>query len=161
MCSTSVTSIYQAPLPACPTARVLDHLEAWSKHLKLSYQGIQGLSYNVPTFQPFSAAAPKYQILEPREGYIPVYIRYGDEPLSEINPALAAAFHEPVNRVSRAELAQVLQRDESPNNTSSNSTSISAHSALSASDEHRIALAVAAERARAAKAAAAEAANKV
>ncbi|KAL9707433.1 hypothetical protein quinque_010951 [Culex quinquefasciatus] len=70
-----------------------------------------------------SAAAPKYQILEPRDGYIPVYIRYGDEPLAGINPALAAAFHEPVNRVSRAELAQVLQRDESPNNTSSNSTS--------------------------------------
>lgn len=107
-----------------------------------------------------SAAAPKYQILEPREGYIPVYIRYGDEPLSEINPALAAAFHEPVNRVSRAELAQVLQRDESPNNTSSNSTSVSA---LSASDEHRIAQAVAAEKARAAAeaAAAASAANKV
>uniref|UniRef100_A0A1Q3FR12 Uncharacterized protein n=2 Tax=Culex tarsalis TaxID=7177 RepID=A0A1Q3FR12_CULTA len=107
-----------------------------------------------------SAAAPKYQILEPREGYIPVYIRYGDEPLSEINPALAAAFHEPVNRVSRAELAQVLQRDESPNNTSSNSTSVTA---LSASDEHRIALAVAAEKARAAAeaAAAASTANKV
>lgn len=109
-----------------------------------------------------SAAAPKYQILEPRDGYIPVYIRYGDEPLAGINPALAAAFHEPVNRVSRAELAQVLQRDESPNNTSSNSTSLSV-SALSASDEHRIALAVAAEKARAAAeaAAAASAANKV
>lgn len=110
-----------------------------------------------------SAAAPKYQILEPRKGYIPVYIRYGDEPLSEINPALAAAFHEPVSRVSRAELAQVLQRDESPNNTSSNSTSLSAASALSASDEHRIAMAVAAEKARAAAeaAAVASAANKV
>ncbi|XP_058826435.1 uncharacterized protein LOC131686209 [Topomyia yanbarensis] len=83
-----------------------------------------------------SVAAPRYQVLEHRDGYIPVYIRYGDEPLSDINPALAAAFHEPMKRVSRAELAQKLQADESPvNNTSSNSTSIS--TSISASDEIR------------------------
>lgn len=81
-----------------------------------------------------SAAAPKYQILEPREGYIPVYIRYGDEPLADINPALAAAFNEPVARISRAELAKQLQADESPNNTSSNSTSL-ASASHSKSDE--------------------------
>lgn len=83
-----------------------------------------------------SVAAPKYQILEPREGYVPVYIRYGDQPLSDINPALAAAFNEPVSRVSRAELAQQLQADDAINNTSSNSTSVS-HS-HSASDEVHI-----------------------
>lgn len=27
-------------------------------------------------------------------GYVPVYIRYGETPLDEINPNLAAAFHE-------------------------------------------------------------------
>lgn len=28
------------------------------------------------------------------QGYIPVYIRYGNQPLEEINPKLAEAFHE-------------------------------------------------------------------
>jgi endonuclease YncB( thermonuclease family) len=32
--------------------------------------------------------------LEPKAGYIPVYIRLGDTPLSEINPMLAEAFRE-------------------------------------------------------------------
>lgn len=87
-----------------------------------------------------SAAAPKYQVLEPREGYVPVYIRYGDEPLADINPALAAAFNEPVLRISRAELTKSLQADDGVGaNTSSNSTSHShshSHSAsVSASDE--------------------------
>ncbi|XP_055613771.1 uncharacterized protein LOC129760195 [Uranotaenia lowii] len=90
----------------------------------------------------FPVAAPKYQILEPREGYVPVYIRYGNQPLSEINPALAAAFHEPVSRVNRARLARQLQGDDLVNNTSSNSTSISA------SDEHRVKQLVAAELAK-------------
>lgn len=53
-------------------------------------------------------AAPRYQVLEPRDGYVPVYIRLGDQPLADINPELAAAFREPVARISRAELAQVL-----------------------------------------------------
>lgn len=29
-----------------------------------------------------------------REGYVPVYIRMGDTPLTEINPDLAIAFNE-------------------------------------------------------------------
>lgn len=87
-----------------------------------------------------SVAAPKYQILEPREGYIPVYIRYGDEPLADINPALAAAFNEPVLRVSRAELTKSLQADDGLGaNTSSNSTSHSHSASVSASDEARAA----------------------
>ncbi|XP_017467691.1 PREDICTED: uncharacterized protein LOC108360059 [Rhagoletis zephyria] len=38
-------------------------------------------------------AAP-YQELPPRPGHIPVYIREGNQPLSEIHPGLAEAFHE-------------------------------------------------------------------
>ncbi|KAH8303851.1 hypothetical protein KR018_012107, partial [Drosophila ironensis] len=38
-------------------------------------------------------AAP-YQELEPRKGHVPVYIRHGDEPLSDIHPGLAEAFKE-------------------------------------------------------------------
>ncbi|XP_053672609.1 uncharacterized protein LOC128722940 [Anopheles nili] len=75
-------------------------------------------------------AAPRYQVLEPREGYVPVYIRLGDQPLAEINPELAAAFREPVSRVSRAELAQALQADHG--------VAVSSHSlshSHSASDE--------------------------
>lgn len=98
-----------------------------------------------------SAAAPKYQILEPREGYVPVYIRYGDEPLADINPALAAAFNEPVLRISRAELTKALQADDGVGaNTSSNSTSHSA--SISASDEARAALRALVQKAAAAAA---------
>ncbi|XP_055636271.1 uncharacterized protein LOC129775493 isoform X2 [Toxorhynchites rutilus septentrionalis] len=92
-----------------------------------------------------SVAAPRYQILEHRDGYVPVYIRHGDEPLSDINPDLAVAFHEPVSRVSRAELAQKLQADEAPVNNSSSlsqSLSTSLSTSLSASDELRAAAAV-------------------
>ncbi|XP_073838183.1 uncharacterized protein [Musca autumnalis] len=39
------------------------------------------------------AAAP-YQELPPREGHVPVYIRVGNQPLSEVNPKLIEAFHE-------------------------------------------------------------------
>ncbi|XP_055912382.1 uncharacterized protein LOC129946276 [Eupeodes corollae] len=39
-------------------------------------------------------AAP-YQELQPRAGYVPVYIREGETPLSEIHPGLAEAFKEP------------------------------------------------------------------
>lgn len=42
----------------------------------------------------YSDCIPVYQILPPREGYIPVYIRFGDTPLEDINPELALAFHE-------------------------------------------------------------------
>ncbi|XP_059048040.1 uncharacterized protein LOC131843421 [Achroia grisella] len=38
-------------------------------------------------------ARPKWQILPPMPGYVPVYIRTGDTPLEEINPELAEAFH--------------------------------------------------------------------
>ncbi|EDW73362.2 uncharacterized protein Dwil_GK16693 [Drosophila willistoni] len=40
------------------------------------------------------ACAAPYQELEPRKGHVPVYIRTGDEPLSEIHPGLAEAFKE-------------------------------------------------------------------
>ncbi|CAH2050110.1 unnamed protein product, partial [Iphiclides podalirius] len=44
-------------------------------------------------------ARPKWQILPPVPGYVPVYIRAGDTPLEEINPDLAEAFHAmPVGR---------------------------------------------------------------
>lgn len=33
-------------------------------------------------------------MLESRPGYIPVYIRLGNQPLDEINPLLAEAFRE-------------------------------------------------------------------
>ncbi|KAI4494160.1 hypothetical protein M0802_009194 [Mischocyttarus mexicanus] len=45
------------------------------------------------TFSIFVDSYP-YQILPSIPGYIPVYIRNGDQPLEEINPALAEAFHE-------------------------------------------------------------------
>ncbi|XP_063701605.1 uncharacterized protein LOC134831728 [Culicoides brevitarsis] len=38
-------------------------------------------------------AAP-LQTLPQKPGYVPVYIRYGDTPLEEINPGLAVAFRE-------------------------------------------------------------------
>lgn len=41
-------------------------------------------------------AKPMYQVLSAKDGYIPVYIRVGDTPLDDINPALASAFHETV-----------------------------------------------------------------
>lgn len=82
-------------------------------------------------------AAPRYQVLEPREGYVPVYIRLGDQPLADINPELAAAFREPVSRVSRAELAQALQADQGVAHSSS---PFDSHS-HSASDEHKVLLA--------------------
>ncbi|EDV50834.2 uncharacterized protein LOC6546332 [Drosophila erecta] len=40
------------------------------------------------------AEAAPFQELEPRKGHVPVYIRHGDEPLSEIHPGLAEAFQE-------------------------------------------------------------------
>lgn len=41
-----------------------------------------------------NAHALPLQVLPNIPGYIPVYIRHGDQPLDEINPALAEAFHE-------------------------------------------------------------------
>ncbi|XP_003425183.1 uncharacterized protein LOC100679082 isoform X2 [Nasonia vitripennis] len=41
-----------------------------------------------------NANALPIQYLPEVPGFIPVYIRYGDQPLEEINPMLAEAFHE-------------------------------------------------------------------
>ncbi|XP_001352424.2 uncharacterized protein [Drosophila pseudoobscura] len=50
----------------------------------------------------FIQAAP-YQELEPRKGHVPVYIRHGNEPLSEIHPGLAEAFKEGQSKALVAE----------------------------------------------------------
>ncbi|EDW62908.1 uncharacterized protein [Drosophila virilis] len=50
----------------------------------------------------FTKAAP-YQVLEPRKGHVPVYIRHGDEALSNIHPGLAEAFKEDSVQPLRAE----------------------------------------------------------
>lgn len=42
----------------------------------------------------FLDSKPTYQNLQPKAGYVPVYIRFGDEPLENINPNLAEAFGE-------------------------------------------------------------------
>ncbi|XP_022213791.2 uncharacterized protein LOC111068558 [Drosophila obscura] len=47
-------------------------------------------------------AAP-YQELEPRKGHVPVYIRHGNEPLSEIHPGLAEAFNEGQSKALESE----------------------------------------------------------
>ena len=52
---------------------------------------IYGMLRNLNFF--FSESKP-YQMLEAKPGYIPVYIRFGDQPLDEINPLLAEAFRE-------------------------------------------------------------------
>ena len=51
------------------------------------------------------AAAP-YQELPPRAGHVPVYIREGDQPLSEIHPGLAEAFHEVVALTQKVEVSK-------------------------------------------------------
>ena len=50
--------------------------------------------YSHSHFCTFTESKPAYQVLKPRAGYIPVFIRYGDQPLSEIDPILAEAFGE-------------------------------------------------------------------
>ncbi|XP_033226533.1 uncharacterized protein LOC117179017 [Belonocnema kinseyi] len=55
------------------------------------------------------------QILPSIPGYIPVYIRNGDQPLIEINPALAEAFHETEN-YSKAMRNLHLDRISDPQN---------------------------------------------
>ncbi|XP_012286590.1 serine/arginine repetitive matrix protein 1 [Orussus abietinus] len=51
------------------------------------------------------ACAGPLQVLPSIPGYVPVYIRHGDQPLEEINPDLAEAFHE------RSSLPQVTRKD--------------------------------------------------
>lgn len=45
-------------------------------------------------------------MLKTREGEIPVYIRYGDQPLAEINPDLAEAFGE-AHEISAREIGAI------------------------------------------------------
>ncbi|XP_058799320.1 uncharacterized protein LOC131668866 [Phymastichus coffea] len=45
------------------------------------------------------ANARPYQYIPEVPGWIPVYIRQGDQPLSEIHPDLAAAFHEDIQPI--------------------------------------------------------------
>ncbi|XP_076662093.1 uncharacterized protein LOC143365628 isoform X2 [Halictus rubicundus] len=63
------------------------------------------------------------QILPSIPGYIPVYIRHGDQPLEEINPALAEAFHEGSHSRKATVLPNVngptdisLEQEEAPKN---------------------------------------------
>lgn len=48
-------------------------------------------------------------MLKTREGEIPVYIRYGDQPLAEINPDLAEAFGE-AHEISARNIKSVIFR---------------------------------------------------
>ncbi|XP_078038941.1 uncharacterized protein LOC144471087 [Augochlora pura] len=54
------------------------------------------------------------QTLPSIAGYIPVYIRYGDQPLEDINPQLAEAFHE----IPAAKQATVLPNVNGPTDSS-------------------------------------------
>ncbi|XP_057327734.1 uncharacterized protein LOC130669074 [Microplitis mediator] len=49
----------------------------------------------VVLFSDYTNSKP-IQILNNKPGYIAVYIRHGNEPLQNINPALAEAFHEEI-----------------------------------------------------------------
>ncbi|EDV95560.1 GH15708 [Drosophila grimshawi] len=60
-------------------------------------------------------AAP-YQELEPRKGHVPVYIRHGNEALSQIHPGLAEAFNEENDSQSQQLKAENLIT-ESPSTT--------------------------------------------
>lgn len=40
----------------------------------------------IDSFQYFKIEAAPFQSIPSRAGYIPVYIRFGDEPLENINP---------------------------------------------------------------------------
>ncbi|EZA61286.1 hypothetical protein DMN91_012924 [Ooceraea biroi] len=51
------------------------------------------------------------QYLPSIPGYVPVYIRYGDEPLEEINPDLAEAFGETSNSIKNLQKLDTLVRE--------------------------------------------------
>ncbi|KAH0567636.1 uncharacterized protein LOC123258484 [Cotesia glomerata] len=53
------------------------------------------ISVTVVLFSDYTNSKP-IQILQNKPGYIGVYIRHGNEPLININPALAEAFHEEI-----------------------------------------------------------------
>ncbi|KAM8710300.1 hypothetical protein ACLKA7_017004 [Drosophila subpalustris] len=59
------------------------------------------------------AIAAPYQELEPRKGHVPVYIRHGDESLSQIHPGLAEAFKEDNSQTLRAENL-IMESNQSP-----------------------------------------------
>lgn len=56
-------------------------------------KSVDGITFRVFLWFTFSDALP-LQHLPPKPGFVPVFIRYGDEPLESINPALAVAFRE-------------------------------------------------------------------
>lgn len=58
------------------------------------FQFSQQHKENLNWAQLFSDSKPAFQVLENKPGYIPVYIRFGDQPLADINPILAEAFGE-------------------------------------------------------------------
>ncbi|XP_036671207.3 uncharacterized protein [Drosophila suzukii] len=84
-------------------------------------------------------AAP-YQELEPRKGHVPVYIRHGDEPLSEIHPGLAEAFKEGqskslVTEAPQAETTNPPTSSDSPAPSSSTVSDIASFEAIKAKTE--------------------------
>ncbi|XP_058120463.1 uncharacterized protein LOC131293025 [Anopheles ziemanni] len=56
------------------------------------------------------AMPDKYKDYPKKGGYVPVYIRYPNQPLGSISPELAAAFQESSGRSSRGKLIQELNR---------------------------------------------------
>ncbi|XP_017058041.1 uncharacterized protein LOC108099183 [Drosophila ficusphila] len=74
------------------------------------------------------AEAAPYQELEPRKGHVPVYIRHGDEPLSEIHPGLAEAFKE---GESKSLVTEAPQAESSSPPTTTDSPPPSASSTVS------------------------------
>ena len=59
------------------------------------------------SFCTFTESKPAYQVLKPRAGFIPVFIRYGNQPLSEIDPLLAEAFGEHENEITARNIKSV------------------------------------------------------
>ncbi|XP_052894219.1 uncharacterized protein LOC128301672 isoform X1 [Anopheles moucheti] len=56
------------------------------------------------------ALPDKYKDYPKKGGYVPVYVRYPNQPLGSISPELAAAFQESSGRSSRGKLIQELNR---------------------------------------------------
>lgn len=67
------------------------------------------------------------QSLPQKPGYVPVYIRYGDTPLEEINPGLAVAFREfggEARNIREDDKDQMLADEPAPPEISSSSDSV-------------------------------------
>ncbi|XP_052866929.1 uncharacterized protein LOC128273056 [Anopheles cruzii] len=56
------------------------------------------------------ASPDKHKDYPKKGGFVPVYIRFGNQPLASISPELAAAFQESSGRSSRSKLIQELNR---------------------------------------------------